>query len=108
MLKDPSTPYPCSACKACVSSMTLSGLSCNEHAQLSMSIYPSISLGVTAGLRRHKHMLQIVENAKRMLNAPSEGAYEEYRNHTYQRAMLNPQIDFISKQVGLVVPIQLL
>lgn len=53
-------------------------------------------------------MLQIVENAKRMLNVPLEGAYKKYLDQTYQRAMLNPQIDFISKQVGLVVPIQLL
>lgn len=61
--------------------------------------------------RRHKHVLEMAEKANRMLQITLDHLEKVFilvqRHQTDQRAMLNPQIDFISRQVLLVPPIQL-
>src|SRR5271163_4674760 len=65
-------------------------------------------LGASCLLLRHKQMLQIAENANKMLAVISVCSRKSWVSITHQSAMLSPQIDFISMHVLFDVPIQLL
>lgn len=66
-------------------------------------------LDATTLLRRQRQTLHMPENANRMLHVVQLWTVWPSRCvMAYQSAMLRPQIDFISKQVALVAPIQML
>jgi hypothetical protein len=56
----------------------------------------------------HKQTEQIVEKKNKILNLSQHTPIIEQKDQreTYQSAILNPQIAFISRQIALLAPIQ--
>ena len=55
----------------------------------------------------HRQIVLTAERVKKMLGTIQSELGTQFcaADHTHQRAMLNPQMDFISRQVALDVPI---